>query len=123
MAHYEYAELALRVSTDENDTDNVDADGDLLADTPIKSSLAWAFAYNYPVHRISVDYLPDARSEQPTYLALYRRSDDKVRFLELNAVTAALLDAVTENELGLSGEALLRELDDSAGFSAFPAGA
>lgn len=110
LAHYEYAELALRVSTEENDATDVDPDGDLLVGTPVKSVLSWVFAYHYPVHRISKDYLPTEPSEQPAYLAIYRRSDDKVRFLELNPVSAALLDAVENNEANLSGEKLLREL-------------
>lgn len=110
LAHYEYAELALRVSTDENDMTGVDPAGDLLTDVPVKSTLAWAFAYHYPVHRISESYLPTEPSEQPAYLAIYRGSNDKVSFLELNAVTAALLDAVENNSGDLRGEALLREL-------------
>jgi hypothetical protein len=110
LAHYEYADLALRVSTDENDLSGVDPDGDLLAEIPVKSRLAWAFAYHYPVHRISEEYLPDAPGEQPSYLAIFRRSDDKVSFLEMNAVSAALLDAVDNNAAALSGEALLTDL-------------
>lgn len=110
LAHYEYAELALRVSTEENDATDVDPDGDLLVGTPVKSALSWVFAYHYPVHRISKDYLPTEPTEQPAYLAIYRRSDDKVRFLELNPVSAALLDAVENNEANLSGEKLLGEL-------------
>jgi len=107
LAHYEYAELALRVSTDENNLTGIDPDGDMLAATPVKSVLAWVFAYHYPVHRISTDFVPTEPGEQPSYLAIYRRSDDKVRFLELNPVSAALLDAVENNEANLNGEALL----------------
>ncbi|MDH4054323.1 MAG: putative DNA-binding domain-containing protein [Gammaproteobacteria bacterium] len=110
LAHYEYADLALRVSTDENDVHDIDPHGDLLQHVPVKSVLAWAFAYRYPVHRVAADFLPTETTEQPSYLAVYRRSDDKVRFLELNAVTAALLDAVENNDAGLNGEALLRQL-------------
>lgn len=110
LAHYEYVELALRVSVDENDLNDVDPDGDLLTEMPVKSVLAWAFAYHYPVHRISKDFLPREPSEESTYLAIYRRSDDNVRFLELNAVTAGLLDAIDNNSAALSGESLLREL-------------
>ena len=110
LAHYEYAELALSVSTDDNDLTNIDADGDLLTNVPVKSVLAWAFAYHYAVHRIAPDFLPSAADEQLTYLVIYRRSNDKVGFLKLNAVTAGLLDAVENNSDGLSGEALLREL-------------
>jgi hypothetical protein len=110
LAHYEYVELALRVSPNENDLADVDPNGDLLQGVPTKSVLTWAFAYHFPVHRISKDYLPAEATEQPSYLALYRCSDDKVRFLELNSVTAALLDAIENNQAALSGKALLREL-------------
>ena len=110
LAHYEYAELALSVSTSENDMDGVDPEGDLLDGVPVKSELAWAFAYRYPVHRITAEFQPSEAEEQPVYLAVFRRKDDKVRFLELNAITAALLDAVEANQAGLSGEELLREL-------------
>jgi hypothetical protein len=41
---------------------------------------------------------------------VYRDSTDKVGFLELNAVTAGLLNAIGENDAGDSGEALLRKL-------------
>ncbi len=110
LAHYEYAELALRVSEDENDSQGVNPNGDMLAGVPVKSVLTWVFAYQYPVHRISKDYLPTKPTEQPSFLAIYRRGDDKVRFLELNPVTAALLDAVENNQAALDGMALLKEL-------------
>lgn len=110
LAHYEYAELALSVSEDETDLSGVDADGDLLAGVPVKSALAWAYAYSYPVHRISPEYLPAASQTEPAFLALYRDRDDAVGFLELNAVTAALLDDIENNAAQLTGEALLRQL-------------
>ena len=117
LAHYEYIELALSVSEETNDMEGVDAEGDLLAGIPVKSALAWAFAYQYPVHRISSDFLPDAPAEHPVYLAVYRGSDDKVGFLELNAVTAGLLNAIEENEAGLTGEELLRKLAADIGYA------
>jgi hypothetical protein len=110
LAHYEYVELALSVSTAKNDLQDIDPDGDLLANMPVKSALTWAFAYHYPVHRISPEFLPTEPSEQAVYLALYRDSNDKVRFLELNAVTAGLLDAIENNTARATGEALIREL-------------
>lgn len=116
LAHYEYIELALSVSTDENDMTDVDPDGDLLAQVPVKSILAWAFAYHYPVQRISPDYLPTEPAEQPVYLVVFRRNDDKVRFLELNAVTAALLDAIENNTSNSTGEELLRTLANTIHF-------
>jgi hypothetical protein len=112
LAHYEYAELALSVSEAQNDLAGIDPGGDLLGGVPVKSALAWAFAYRFPVHRISPQYLPEEPEENPVYLALYRNSDDEVGFLELNAITAALLDAIEQNDDGLTGEALLRRLAD-----------
>ena len=94
----------------------VDADGDLLSGIPVKSELAWAYAYQYPVHRISSEYQPDAPGEQPTYLAVYRDSADKVAFLELNPMTAGLLDAVGSNENGITGRELLRNLAEQTNY-------
>ena len=112
LAHYEYAELALSVSEDETDLSGVDPNGDLLANAPVKSALAWSYAYHYAVHRISPGSLPTGPEDHPVYLALYRGSDGDVGFLELNAITAALLDAIEFNEDRLSGEQLLRALAD-----------
>jgi hypothetical protein len=116
LAHYEYAELALSVSEAEDDLTHVDPDGDLLAGVPVKSALAWSFAYRFPVHRISPDFLPTEPAAESVYLALYRNRDDSVEFLELSAVTAALLEAIENNDAGMTGEALLRALADQINY-------
>jgi len=110
LAHYEYIELALSVSTESNNLDGVDPNGDLLANIPVKSVLTWAYAYQYAVHRISTDFQPMQAEDQPVYLAVYRQSNDKVGFLELNPVTASLLNAIEENVADRTGEELLREI-------------
>lgn len=110
LAHYEYVELALSIAEDQNDVSNVDPDGDLLQNVPIKSVLTWVYAYRFPVHRISADYQPPEPSEQPVFIAVYRQPNDKVGFLELNRVTAGLLEAIENNETKASGEQLLRKL-------------
>jgi len=110
LAHYEYIELALSVSTESNNLEAVDPKGDFLTGIPVKSVLAWVYAYQYPVHRISPDYLPAQPEDEPVFLAVYRQSNDKVGFLELNPVTASLLNALDENEAGLTGEQLLRQI-------------
>jgi hypothetical protein len=113
LAHYEYIELALNTADEANDLDGIDPAGDLLREVPVKSVLAWAFAYQYPVHRISPDFLPDTPGEEPVYLAIYRNREDKTSFMELNPLTAGLLDAIDNNAGTLSGEALLRRLGES----------
>lgn len=110
LAHYEYIELALSIAEAADDPDTVDPDGDLLAGAPVKSVLAWVYGYSYPVHRISKDFIPEEPAAQPVYLAVYRRPDDSVGFLELNPMTAKLLAAIEDNETGVSGERLLRQL-------------
>ena len=110
LAHYEHAELALSISEESNDESGVDPDGDLLAGIPVRSRLAEVFAYAFPVHRISPSYLPSEAPDQPTFLAVYRRADDSIGFMELNPMTAALLDAVGNNTCDATGEELLREL-------------
>lgn len=116
LAHYEYVELELSVSDERDELAGIDPGGDLLREVPVKSRLARAFAYQYPVQRISPDFLPTEPADTPVYLALYRDSDDEIGFLELNGVTAALLDAIGGNDT-LSGETLLRRL---AGEIAYP---
>jgi len=117
LAHYEYAELSLSISEDVNDLTGVDPDGDLRTNIPVKSKLTWVYAYEYPVHRISSDYRPDEPGEQPTYLAVYRGSNDKVGFLELNPMTAGLLDAIANNDDGRNGETLLRALAEKTNYT------
>jgi hypothetical protein len=116
LAHYEYAELALAVSEEETDLSGVDPNGDLLANVPVKSALSWSYAYHYAVHRISPDSLPEEPEDHPVYLAVYRGSDGNVGFLELNAVTAALLDAVEFNEDNKTGEQLLHALAEKINY-------
>ena len=110
LAHYEYIELALSISEEDNDMHGIDPAGDLLGGIPVKSALTWVYAYQYPVHHISEQFLPEEPEEQPVYLAVYRGSDDKVGFLELNPVTAGLLEAIESNSAGSTGEQLLRKL-------------
>ncbi len=117
LAHYEYAELALSVSEAENDMTGIDPGGDLLLQVPVKSQLAWTLAYEYPVHRISTEFLPEEPGAAPTYLAVYRDRNDKVGFLELNPVTAGLLDAIENNEANTTGEVLLRQLAEKARYA------
>jgi len=110
LAHYEYIELALSISEETNDLAGIDPVGDLLENVPIRSALTWVYAYQYPVHRISADFTPTEPADQAVFLAVYRPKNDKVGFLELNPVTAKLLEMLGDNTAQESGEALLRRL-------------
>ncbi len=110
LAHYEWAELALTVSADNNQLTGVDPAGNLLDGMPVQSLLAWPFTYQYPVHRISPDFMPTEPGVQPTALVVYRRTDDEVSFMELNPVTAQLLAMIGSNDKRLTGRQLLLQL-------------
>ena len=94
----------------------IDPDGDLLDGVPVISVLAWPLAYQFPVHRISADFQPQEPGEQPTYLAIYRDSDDEINFMELNTVTAGLLDKISNNSAQKTGRELLHGLAEEINF-------
>lgn len=116
LAHYEWVELALSVAEDENDFSTIDPDGDLLDGVPVKSALAWTLTYQFPVHRISREYQPREPGEQPTYLAIFRKADDELGFMELNPVTARLLELIDNNADLAAGRSLLLQLADEMNY-------
>jgi uncharacterized protein len=118
LAHYEWVELALAVSPEIDDLTTIDPLGDLLEGVPVQSSLAMSLAYRFPVHRISANFQPREPGDTPTFLAVYRNADDEVRFMELNAVTSALLDKISTNAERRPGRALLQDLAEEIGFDA-----
>lgn len=97
LAHYEWAELALSLDEHEIADAAHDPDGDPVAGVPVVSPLAWPLGYRYPVHRIRPDYQPDAAPDEPTLLLLVRDRADEVGFMEINAITAMLIERLQEN--------------------------
>ncbi|NOQ88179.1 MAG: DUF2063 domain-containing protein [Gammaproteobacteria bacterium] len=97
LAHYEWVELALHVSDESICMDKIDANGDLLSQRPVISPLAWPLVYQFPVHTMGPDNLPERAPEQASYLVVYRNRNDKVNFLEINPVTARLIGLLQEN--------------------------
>ena len=55
---------------------------------------AWCQAYDFPVHTISADNLPE---QQATYLLIYRNHDLEVGFNELNPLSAVLFESLQNN--------------------------
>jgi hypothetical protein len=94
LAHYEWVEAALALDPREPVAPGVDPQGDLLAGVPVLSPLAWPVSYRFPVHRIGVDFRPVEPPPAPTHLVVYRDREDTVRFLEVNPVTARLLEVL-----------------------------
>jgi hypothetical protein len=123
LAHYEWVELALDTSLDELPVGSEVED--VLEAVPQLSPLAWSLSYQWPVHRIGADYQP-REAVEPTYLVVYRNREDEVHFMELNAITARLLEKIRDNkndtsrrlledlaiELGMAKESMLTPGND-----------
>lgn len=112
LAHYEWAELALSVSAQQLTPALADPNGDLLAGVPVLSPLAWPLRYDYAVHRIGPDFQPSRPDAQPTCVIVYRNRQDEVKFMEINAVTARLLELMRpdRNRGRASGRRMLERI-------------
>lgn len=89
LAHYEWIELVLAISTHTPDLNRVDPAGDLLKQHPVLNPVLASLHYSWPVHLIS----PRARlAAKETYLLVFRDIDEQIQFIEINAFTARLLN-------------------------------
>lgn len=115
LAHYEWIELALKIS-DESAPAHA-PDGDLLAGSPVCSPCCRALAYLWPVHRIGLEYQPNEPPLQPTLLLARREADGAILFSELSPMLYRLLERL-EQFPELSGLEQLQELAVEAGTEA-----
>ena len=109
LAHYEWVEMALAISKADARLGDAAFAAAPLQRTIALSPLAWPLAYQYPVQRISPEFLPADPAEQPTYLVVYRDRDDKVHFMQSTPLTFRLLQILEQNRR-MSGDACLRQL-------------
>ncbi len=105
LAHYEWAELALSILDVDLADIRAERDGDLLDNIPVLSPAAWSLAYQFPVHQIKPDFQPNTPNDIPTFIVVYRDLSDKVGFIEINPVTARLLELMNSSDQ--TGRALL----------------
>lgn len=119
LAHYEYMETLAKNHDVDLDDLACDPDGDLLAGIPLRSPLAFALAYRYPVHRIARDAQPAAGPPpaEPTCLIVVRDRSEKVGFLATNVLTLQLLDLL-DTQPALTGAAALDRLAAASGIDA-----
>jgi hypothetical protein len=97
LAHYEWVELAVSVMDAEDATVSDSARQQALNHKFNTADLAWPLAYHYPVQHISPSFQPEQANETPVFLLVYRDKNDKVTFMELNPVSARLIDLLNED--------------------------
>ncbi|NVJ60027.1 MAG: putative DNA-binding domain-containing protein [Gammaproteobacteria bacterium] len=109
LAHYEWVELALMIDPKDITSIPVKPSIDLLNEKLLFSPLAWPMVYEYDVHHIGADYIPEAKPEQPTFIVIYRDRSDDVNFMQINALTYQLID-IAQNSPHLTGAKMLDAL-------------
>lgn len=115
LAHYEWVELALAIS--EEDAPVAPAAAADPLEVPLAvSPLAWPLAYRWPVHRLGSGYQPSAAPATATFIVVHRDPDGaEVRFLEVDAATARLLELVEENADSTGAALVARVAHELAG--------
>lgn len=94
LAHYEWVELAVSVADAEVEESEIDVSPDLLDRQPVLAPAMMLLHYDYPVHQISPRHRPTVPLAQQVHLLVFRDGEDKVRFVELNSVTARLVETL-----------------------------
>ncbi|MGI1677540.1 MAG: putative DNA-binding domain-containing protein [Cellvibrionaceae bacterium] len=112
LAHYEWVELALDISTEVLPKE-INPKADLLKTHPVVSPLAWNLSYQYPVHKIGPEYQPESSPAEPTFLVVYRNRNDEVKFMESNSATSHLLTILTAGGSS-SSPSLYETIDDGS---------
>ncbi len=116
LAHFEWVELAAEIHEASSLVGVVQADGDLLEGVPCLNPLVWPLVYQWPVHEFAASAPPLSKPPQPTCLLVYRDAEEKVGFMQINALTAHLVERLQRQE-PCSGRVLLQELARSTGFA------
>ena len=108
LAHYEWIELVLSVSNKETPLAQIDPEGDLASGQPALNPILAMLQYQYPVQRISPKFKPQSPPEQATYLLVFRDAEFNVEFIEMNPVSARLVDMLQREKL--NSEQLLQQI-------------
>ena len=105
LMHYEWVELALSVM---EVTDELAAPEDVLRSPIMLNPGHFLLQYDFPVHKISINYQPKKSENITTYLLVYRDASYQVQFMELNPITFQLVTLIKNS--AFSGEQVLRKL-------------
>ena len=116
LAHYEWVELYLAYADETIHWSQIDTEAYLL-DSPVAFVPAMALlSYDYPVHQLSPENIPASPLETPVSLLVFRDAGDEVKFIELNQMTAALIEDLQDGQLtarqALIGIASVMAFDD-----------
>lgn len=109
LAHYEWLEIVLSFLDADINWQDINKEGNLLKEVPVLSPFIQLNRYEFPVHKIKPDFQPETPSDTPTFILVYRDLADKVGFMEVNPMTARLVELIANNETQTS-EQILKHL-------------
>ncbi|HNQ04197.1 MAG TPA: putative DNA-binding domain-containing protein [Thiobacillaceae bacterium] len=92
LAHYEWVELALDTSDQDNGLPRHDPQGDPCVGRPLVNPVLQLLAYRWPVHRLSPRFQPAAPPADATFLVVWRNQELAIRFSLLSPAAARLLE-------------------------------
>ncbi len=115
LAHYEWVELS--VSMFPAIVHELGSEANLLLDYPVINPTAVCLSYDYPVHQISPRIKPSQALAEPIHLLVFRNVLHTVKFVEMNAVTANLIQRLMSKPQ--TGQGALEQLADEMGFAEY----
>ena len=121
LMHYEWMQLELRLAELEPVSPAAAAagpDAEPLDGVPVFAPGTQLLSYSWPVHGLSPRHQPAQAPAQPTFLLIYRNADERVRHLELNALTALLLELLMAEAACTVAQAIDRLLEQAPGLDA-----
>lgn len=98
LLHFEWVEVLVHTMKDQVIPD-FNEDGNLLTEQLIFSPYFQMIELEYPIHRLRSTSMEDAKGLY--YILVYRQESGTVQYVELNQLTAYLLNSILENECTL----------------------
>lgn len=114
LAHYEWVELALTIAEEEGFVNPLDVAPELDGVYEL-SPVAYPLAYEWPVHKMTLENSDEPKPECITTLLAFRDEMDQVQFMELSPVLYELVQAMSDNSEQATVRTLLRCLCEDLG--------
>lgn len=111
LAHYEWTELAMATAHEDPQHQAIAQVQEITSAPLVVAETAWPLSYRFAVQHISANALPEAAPDEPTYLVVFRQADHQVSFLQVNGITALLLQVI-EGAKGIGFDQVIASLAD-----------
>jgi hypothetical protein len=97
LAQWEWTELELFLAPDHRGSEDFQTSDDPIQGIPLLNPVLRLHAFNYPVHRIGPQHPPGEIDAQGCYLLAWRKPDHSIGFVELNPLSALLMEHLHGN--------------------------